>query len=83
MKQLASSTSRHAKHLQSAVRFNIGRAYFQGYGVKPQSDSEAEKYVGKKWLSVSSFMSQLEKDGVVIGVKLSIWLWLFPWMNQW
>ena len=48
MKQLASSTSRHAKHLQSAVRFNIGRAYFQGYGVKPQSDSEAEKYVGKK-----------------------------------
>lgn len=47
MKQLSSSTSRHAKHLLTAVRFNIGRAYFQGYGVPRQSDSEAEKCVGK------------------------------------
>ncbi|KAL8615817.1 hypothetical protein ACOMHN_048525 [Nucella lapillus] len=44
MQKLASSTSRHAKHLLPGVRFNIGRAYFQGYGVKPQSDSEAEKW---------------------------------------
>ena len=47
MKQLSNSTSRHAKHLLTAVRFNIGRAYFQGYGVPRQSDSEAEKCVGK------------------------------------
>jgi hypothetical protein len=45
MKRLATSTSRHAKHLLNAVRFNIGRAYFQGYGVRRQSDDEAEKFV--------------------------------------
>lgn len=44
MKYLAASTSRHAKHLQNAVRFNIGRAYFQGYGVTRQSDLEAERW---------------------------------------
>ena len=47
MKALSNATSRHAQHLLTAVRFNIGRAYFQGYGVKRQSDSEAEKCVDK------------------------------------
>ncbi|KAK7488339.1 hypothetical protein BaRGS_00020498 [Batillaria attramentaria] len=44
MERLANSKSSQARHLLPAVRFNLGRAYFQGYGVKPQSDSEAEKW---------------------------------------
>ncbi|KAK7109033.1 LRP2-binding protein-like [Littorina saxatilis] len=44
MMKLSNSPSRHSKHLLSAVRYNIGRSYFQGYGVKRQSDSEAERW---------------------------------------
>lgn len=44
MEQLACSTSRHARHLLPAVRYNLGRAFFQGYGVKHQSDKEAERW---------------------------------------
>merc|ERR1719394_148461 len=43
MKQIALSDSRLAKHLVAAARYNIGRAYFQGYGDQ-QSDLKAEKW---------------------------------------
>ncbi|XP_062569240.1 LRP2-binding protein-like [Saccostrea cucullata] len=43
LKKIAHSDSKHAKHLKYSALFNIGRAYFQGYGVK-QSDDEALRY---------------------------------------
>jgi len=43
MKQIALSESRLAKHLIPAARYNIGRAYFQGFGDQ-QSDQKAEKW---------------------------------------
>ncbi|XP_061170542.1 LRP2-binding protein-like [Saccostrea echinata] len=43
LKKIALSDSKHAKHLKFSALFNIGRAYFQGYGVK-QSDDEALRY---------------------------------------
>ncbi|XP_005095624.1 LRP2-binding protein [Aplysia californica] len=43
MIQITSSESRLCKHLVPAARYNIGRAYFQGYGGQ-QSDTEAEKW---------------------------------------
>ncbi|XP_046340763.1 LRP2-binding protein-like [Haliotis rufescens] len=42
--RVATSTMRQAKHLKHAAEYNIGRAYFQGYGVKRQSDEEAERW---------------------------------------
>ncbi|OWF38358.1 LRP2-binding protein-like [Mizuhopecten yessoensis] len=44
LKKIESSNAKHAKHLVRAAQFNIGRAYFQGYGVHRQSDEMAEKY---------------------------------------
>ncbi|XP_046565674.1 LRP2-binding protein-like [Haliotis rubra] len=41
---IATSTVRQAKHLKHAAEYNIGRAYFQGYGVRRQSDEEAERW---------------------------------------
>jgi len=43
MQKVASSTSPKAKHLLFAAYYNIGRAYFQGYGVQ-HLDDEAERY---------------------------------------
>lgn len=40
LKKIANSESKQAKHLKYPALFNIGRAYFQGFGVK-QSDEEA------------------------------------------
>lgn len=40
LKKIALSESKQAKHLKYPALFNIGRAYFQGFGVK-QSDEEA------------------------------------------
>lgn len=40
LKKIANSDAKQAKHLKFAALFNIGRAYFQGFGVK-QSDDEA------------------------------------------
>jgi TPR repeat protein len=42
MMELATDTSKEGRHLVRAAQFNVGRAYFQGYGVK-QSDKEAER----------------------------------------
>ena len=42
MKKIALSESRLSKHLIPAARYNIGRAYFQGFG-DLQSDDKAEK----------------------------------------
>ena len=42
MKAVAESSNQKAKHLTRAAQYNVGRAYFQGYGVQ-QSDSEAER----------------------------------------
>ncbi|KAJ8311837.1 hypothetical protein KUTeg_010609 [Tegillarca granosa] len=38
------SDSNKVKHIIHAAQYNIGRAYFQGYGVERQSDKEAEKW---------------------------------------
>ena len=40
LKKIAHSESKLAKHLKYPALFNIGRSYFQGFGVK-QSDDEA------------------------------------------
>ena len=41
MKSLADNDDPEWMHLVPAAQYNLGRAYFQGYGV-PQSDVEAE-----------------------------------------
>lgn len=43
MRKIAMNEDRRTKHLVNAAQFNLGRAYFQGYGVDRQSDNEAEK----------------------------------------
>ncbi len=40
MTEVATSTAKNSHHLVRAAQYNIGRAYFQGYGVK-HSDDEA------------------------------------------
>ncbi|XP_050395875.1 LRP2-binding protein isoform X1 [Patella vulgata] len=42
--QVAQNPSNYTKHLMSALQYNIGRAYFQGFGVNRQSDIEAERW---------------------------------------
>ncbi|XP_045189586.2 LRP2-binding protein-like isoform X2 [Mercenaria mercenaria] len=44
IRKIALSGDKRAKHLVNAAQFNLGRAYFQGYGVDRQSDAEAERY---------------------------------------
>lgn len=44
MMRIASSKTSKARHLKYSAQYNVGCAYFQGYGVQ-QSDAEAEKYV--------------------------------------
>ena len=44
MKKIADSNAKQAQHLKFAAQYNLGRAYYQGTGVK-QSYTEAEKYV--------------------------------------
>lgn len=43
MKEIAESTNPDAAHLLHNAQYNIGRAYFEGFGVK-QSDKEAESW---------------------------------------
>ena len=43
MRKIALSEDKRVRHLVCAAQFNLGRAYFQGYGVDRQSDAEAEK----------------------------------------
>ncbi|XP_039251248.2 LRP2-binding protein-like [Styela clava] len=43
MMKVATSKSIRAKHLIHSSQYNVGRAYFDGYGVQ-QSDGEAEKW---------------------------------------
>ena len=43
LRMIALAEAKQAKHLCNAAQYNIGRAYYQGYGVKRQSDKEAEK----------------------------------------
>ncbi|XP_072026131.1 LRP2-binding protein-like [Amphiura filiformis] len=43
MFQVATATSNHVRHIIPCAQYNIGRAYFEGYGVK-QSNDEAEKW---------------------------------------
>lgn len=42
MSKVATSTTLQAKHLVHAAQFNVGRAYYQGFGVK-RSEEEAER----------------------------------------
>ncbi|KAH3789784.1 LRP2-binding protein-like isoform X2 [Dreissena polymorpha] len=44
IRKIAHSEDKRSKHLVNAAQFNLGRAYFQGYGVDRQSDTEAEKF---------------------------------------
>lgn len=43
IRKIATSEEKRAKHLLNAAQYNLGRAYFQGYGVERQSDAEAER----------------------------------------
>ena len=45
MMKVCNSTSPKAKHLLYAAYYNIGRAYFQGYGIR-RCDDTAERWVG-------------------------------------
>lgn len=40
--KISTTKTRKAGHLKHASQFNVGRAFFEGFGVK-QSDTEAEK----------------------------------------
>ena len=42
MEAVAESTDTKAEHLIRTAQFNVGKAYFQGFGVR-QSDDQAEK----------------------------------------
>lgn len=44
MRKIALSNDKRAKNLIHAAQFNLGRAYFQGFGVPRQSDHEAERF---------------------------------------
>ena len=44
MMRVVESDCKKARHLLRAAEYNVGRAYFQGFGVK-QSDQQAEKLV--------------------------------------
>ncbi|WAR21502.1 LR2BP-like protein [Mya arenaria] len=44
IRKIANTTEKRAKHLVCAAQYNLGRAYFQGYGVDRQSDTDAERY---------------------------------------
>lgn len=43
MLNIANSTNPRAHHLLPFARYNVGRAFFEGFGVK-QSDAEAERW---------------------------------------
>ena len=43
MIQVATCTAKKAKHLVRAAQYNVGRAYYQGFGIR-QSDENAEKW---------------------------------------
>ena len=43
MKEVAESKSPDAAHLIPHAQYNIGRAFYEGFGTR-QSDAEAEKY---------------------------------------
>ena len=43
LKEVAESTNPDAAHLIPFAQYNIGRAYYEGFGVK-QSDKEAERW---------------------------------------
>lgn len=43
MRDIAESNNPDASHLTHHAQFNLGRAYFEGFGVK-QSDKEAERW---------------------------------------
>lgn len=49
MMVVAETEDIYAAHLKPSAQFNVGRAYFEGYGVK-QSDKEAEKW----WLKAAA-----------------------------
>ncbi|KAL4231349.1 LRP2 binding protein [Mactra antiquata] len=44
LQKIADTDDKRAKHLKCAAQYNIGRAYFQGYGIPRQSDKDAERY---------------------------------------
>jgi TPR repeat protein len=44
MREVAENTSKAAAHLVSSAQFNLGKAYFEGFGVN-QSDSEAFRWL--------------------------------------
>ena len=44
LKEVAESTNPDAAHLIPYAQYNVGRAYYEGFGVK-QSDAEAERWL--------------------------------------
>ena len=46
MMKIATSEDVEAAHLKHSAMFNVGKAYFEGFGVK-QDDKEAEKLAKK------------------------------------
>jgi TPR repeat protein len=50
MLKVATSTSSRAQHLVRCAQYNVGRAYYQGHGVR-RSDEEAERFA----ISMQSF----------------------------
>lgn len=44
LEKIATCELKQVKHLVRAAQYNMGRAYFEGYGVPRQSDKEAERW---------------------------------------
>jgi hypothetical protein len=57
MMRVAQSDDKDAHHIRFAALYNIGRAYFQGYGVR-QSNEQAEKFVIYFALQTQIYLNQ-------------------------
>lgn len=44
LRKIATCDAKNVRHLVRAAQYNLGRAYFQGYGVERQSDQDAERW---------------------------------------
>lgn len=44
MKRIVNTSSPKTRHLKFAAAYNLGRAYYEGYGIQT-SEEEAERYI--------------------------------------
>lgn len=61
MKAVAACKKISSKHLVHSAEFNVGRAYFQGYGIRTDYP-EAERYVFQFLFIISLVLSTNHKS---------------------